>query len=405
MACFGTTQVSQMNEAPSEGRNLVLCFDGTNYEFGREPTNVVRLIQVLDRDRSKRQRLYYDPGVGTLPEPGALLPVLKTVTQWFGLAFGLGLSRKIIQAYTYLIDFWEPNDRVFLFGFSRGAYTARVLAGLLHQLGLLPRGNYNLIPYAMKYFRRITDARHYKSRVVDAGKWKQLCDEFRRTFAREVTPGDEERRFQVHFLGVWDTVSSVGWVWDPKHFPFTAYNPSVKHIRHAVAIDERRAFFRQNLCRPAPGQDVLELWFPGVHSDIGGGGPPKRGRLWWNSFQWMQVQAAGAGLHFDAKKLKALVAEKPSQVWVEPMSSSFEPAIWYLGEIWPKLTYSSKLKIRYPRCNFGRVREIHSGALIDQAALLRIRAPDLAYCPKNMPKTFISSAKALTEAPPYLPVP
>jgi len=394
-----------MNEVLPEGRNLVLCFDGTNYEFGREPTNVVRLIQVLDRDRLKGQRLYYDPGVGTLPEPGALLPVLKTLTQWFGLAFGLGLSRKIIQAYTYLIDFWEPNDRVFLFGFSRGAYTARVLAGLLHQLGLLPRGNYNLIPYAMKYFRRITEARHYKSRVADAGKWKQLCDEFRRTFAREVTPGDEERRFQVHFLGVWDTVSSVGWVWDPKHFPFTAYNPSVKHIRHAVAIDERRAFFRQNLCRPAPGQDVLELWFPGVHSDIGGGGPPERGRLWWNSFQWMQVQAAGAGLYFDAKKLKALVAEKPSQVWVEPISSSFEPAIWYVGEIWPKLTYSSKSKIRYPRCNFGRVREIHPGALIDQAALLRIRAPDIAYCPKNLPKTFISSAKTLTEAPPYLPVP
>ena len=252
-----------MNEAPSEGRNLVVCFDGTNYEFDREPTNVVRLIQVLGRNHSKRQLLYYDPGVGTLPEPGILIPMLKTLTRWFGLAFGLGLSHKVAQAYTYLIDFWEPNDRVFLFGFSRGAYTARVLAGLLHQLGLLPRGNYNLIPYAMKYFRRITEGRHHQSRAVDTSKWKKLCDDFRHTFARAVKPGDNERRFQVHFLGVWDTVSSVGWVWDPKHFPFTAYNPSVKHIRHAVAIDERRAFFRQNLFRPAPGQDVLELWFPG----------------------------------------------------------------------------------------------------------------------------------------------
>ena len=252
-----------MNEAPSEGRNLVVCFDGTNYEFDREPTNVVRLIQVLGRNHSKRQLLYYDPGVGTLPEPGILIPMLKTLTRWFGLAFGLGLSHKVAQAYTYLIDFWEPNDRVFLFGFSRGAYTARVLAGLLHQLGLLPRGNYNLIPYAMKYFRRITEGRHHQSRAVDTSKWKKLCDDFRHTFARAVKPGDNERRFQVHFLGVWDTVSSVGWVWDPKHFPFTAYNPSVKHIRHAVAIDERRAFFRQNLFRPAPGQDVLELWFGG----------------------------------------------------------------------------------------------------------------------------------------------
>jgi len=142
-----------------------------------------------------------------------------------------------------------------------------------------------------------------------------------------------------------------------------------------------------------------------VHSDIGGGGPPERGRLWWNSFQWMQVQAASTGLYFDAEKLNALVAEKPSQAWAEPINSSFEPATWYLGEIWPKLTYCPKLKNRYPRCNFGRNREIHSGALIDQAALLRIRAPDLAYGPRNVPKTFISSVKALTEVPPYLPVP
>jgi len=394
-----------MNEAPSEGRNLVVCFDGTNYEFGREPTNVVRLIQVLDRDRSKRQRLYYDPGVGTLPEPGALIPMLKTLTRWFGLAFGLGLSRKVAEAYTYLIDFWEPNDRVFLFGFSRGAYTARVLAGLLHQLGLLPRGNYNLIPYAMKYFRRIAEARHRQFSAVDTSKWKQLCDDFRHTFAREVNPGDNDRRFQVHFLGVWDTVSSVGWIWDPKHFPFTAYNPSVKHIRHAVAIDECRAFFRQNLFRPAPGQDVLELWFPGVHSDVGGGVQPEGGRLWWNSFKWMQEQAASAGLYFDAAKLNALVAEKPSQAWAEPMNSSFKPASWYLGEIWPKLTYCPKLKIRYPRCNFGRHREIHSGAVIDQSALARIRAPNLAYIPRKLPKAFISSVKALAELPQHLSVP
>ena len=119
----------------------------------------------------------------------------------------------------------------------------------------------------------------------------------------------------------------------------------------------------------------------------------------------MQVQAASTGLYFDAEKLNALVAEKPSQAWAEPINSSFEPATWYLGEIWPKLTYCPKLKNRYPRCNFGRNREIHSGALIDQAALLRIRAPDLAYGPRNVPKTFISSVKALTEVPPYLPVP
>jgi hypothetical protein len=119
----------------------------------------------------------------------------------------------------------------------------------------------------------------------------------------------------------------------------------------------------------------------------------------------MQEQATSAGLYLDAEKLNALVAEKPSQAWAEPINSSFKPASWYLGEIWPKLTYCPKLKIRYPRCNLGRYREIHPGALIDQAALARIRATDLVYIPKNLPKTFISSIKSLAELPPYLSVP
>jgi uncharacterized protein (DUF2235 family) len=209
-----------MNEAPSDGRNLVVCFDGTNYEFGREPTNVVRLIQVLDRDRSKRQRLYYDPGVGTLPEPGALIPMLKTLTRWFGLAFGLGLSRKVAEAYTYLIDFLEPNDRVFLFGFSRGAYRARVLAGLLHQLGLLPRGNYNLIPYAMKYFRHITEARHRQFNAVDTSKWKQLCDDFRHTFGSRGQPRRQRPAVSSAFLGRLGH-GVIGWVdMGSQAFPF-----------------------------------------------------------------------------------------------------------------------------------------------------------------------------------------
>jgi len=83
-----------MNAESERHRNLVTCFDGTNNEFGREPTNVVRLIEVLDRGPDAKQRLYYDPGVGTPPEPGVVTPLLKTITELFGLAFGLGLSRK-----------------------------------------------------------------------------------------------------------------------------------------------------------------------------------------------------------------------------------------------------------------------------------------------------------------------
>src|SRR4051794_41168991 len=109
-------------------RNLVICCDGTNNQFGPENSNVVRLIQVLDRAPAA-QRLYYDPGVGTLPEPGALSWLRKKLSAWYGLAFGAGLAWKVEQSYSFLMDVWEPDDRVFLLGFSRGAYTVRVLAG------------------------------------------------------------------------------------------------------------------------------------------------------------------------------------------------------------------------------------------------------------------------------------
>ena len=132
-------------------RNLILCCDGTNNEFGPENTNVVRLVQSLNRDPIK-QWLYYDPGVGTLPEPGAFSKVQKWVSKVFGLAFGAGLSWKVGEAYTYLMETWEPGDSVFLFGFSRGAYTVRVLAGMLYALGLLPRHNPNLVPYVIRLF-------------------------------------------------------------------------------------------------------------------------------------------------------------------------------------------------------------------------------------------------------------
>src|SRR5713101_9059962 len=98
---------------PTIGRNLVICCDGTNNQFGRENTNVVRLCQVLQHDLAG-QRVYYDPGVGTLPEPGWLTALGKRLSELFGLAFGVGLLDKVAEAYSYLMDFWEPGDRVFL---------------------------------------------------------------------------------------------------------------------------------------------------------------------------------------------------------------------------------------------------------------------------------------------------
>src|SRR5262249_28955413 len=133
----------------------------------------------------------------------------------------------------------------------------------------------------------------------------------RQTFARPV-PGVDKRHFKVHFLGVWDTVSSVGWIWDPVTFPFTARNPSIDTICHAVSLDERRWFFRQNLVRRADRkrekpQTIKEVWFPGVHCDVGGGYPTDDSRLWHEPFKWMLSEAAAAGLYVDSQRLNDIL--------------------------------------------------------------------------------------------------
>ena len=373
-------------------RNIVMCFDGTGYEFGPHNTNVVRLIQVLDRDPTA-QRLYYDPGVGTLPEPYRLTRFGKAWSVWGGKTFGTGLLPKVGQAYGYLMNYWEPGDKVFLFGFSRGAYTARVLAGMLHALGLLPRGNQHLVPYALRLFEAI---RGGNGRATNY--WK-LCDQFRWTFARRGAPDDDARRFPVHFMGLWDTVSSVGWVWDPVRFPYTARNPSVGIVRHAVSIDERRWFFRQNLFERDEGQDFQEQWFAGSHADVGGGYPERDGRLWRLAFQWVLAAACEAGMHFNEPRLRTLLEDTAGgpKPWLEPLHESLT-GWWWLAEFFPKLQQMRKSSWRVPRIGLGRSRHIGPGAVMHWSTLLRLRdKPD--YNPPNLSPAFVQAVRGLAEVP------
>ena len=380
-------------------KNLVICFDGTNNQFGTENTNVIRLIQVLDRDPT-RQRLYYDPGVGTLPEPNAFTRLQKWVSKVYGLAFGGGLLRKVGEAYAFLMETWEPTDRVFLFGFSRGAYSARVLAGLLHNLGLLPRGNSSLIPYVLRLNGKVSET---DSDGEAAGYWK-LCRDFRRTFAVDVGDGDEDdqRRFPVHFLGVWDTVSSVGWILDPKKYPYTSRNKGIAVARHAVSIDERRWFFRQNLLQRADGQDLQERWFPGVHSDVGGGYPEADGGLWRVSFQWMLDEARAAGLLVDDRRIAEVLGRPPVSAapWDDQQHESLKGA-WWLAEFFPKVVWHPDTRSKSPDIGRGRHRFIRDGDAIHKATLLRIR--ETTYAPPNLSESFRQRVRALNLVPDSLP--
>ncbi|WP_255795954.1 phospholipase effector Tle1 domain-containing protein, partial [Mycobacteroides abscessus] len=134
-------------------KNIVICFDGTGNQIRASGnTNVVRGYDMMVHDLTDRQISYYDPGVGTDPVVGTYTPGGQFIARLLGVTFGIGLRAKLAQAYTYLIERWEPGDRIFIFGFSRGAFCARGLAGLLNSVGMLRAGSQNLVPYAVSLY-------------------------------------------------------------------------------------------------------------------------------------------------------------------------------------------------------------------------------------------------------------
>ena len=134
-------------------KNIVICCDGTGNEFGDSNSNVVKLYSALLID-GRRQIGYYHPGVGTMGAPTAHNKFTKAWSVIMGLAFGAGLLANVGDAYRYLMNVYEDGDNIFLFGFSRGAYTVRVLGGILHMFGLLHPGNDGLIPYIIRLYAR-----------------------------------------------------------------------------------------------------------------------------------------------------------------------------------------------------------------------------------------------------------
>jgi uncharacterized protein (DUF2235 family) len=377
-------------------QNIVICFDGTSNEFGTHNTNVVRLVQALDRNS---QQVYYDPGVGTLPEPSRVTRLGKAISQSVDLAVGTGIIPKVEAAYAFLMDSWQPESNVFMFGFSRGAYTARVLAGLLHGFGLLAKGNNHLIPYVLRLYRSI---RGGAQQPIDSTYWR-LSNSFRATFGRRVSA--ETSHFAIHFLGPWDTVSSVGWVWEPATFLFTATNPSVLNARHAVSIDEHRAFFRTNLLNSTSlreKQDWKEMWFPGVHADIGGGYPENEGGLWLVAFDWMVQEATSFGLTLDNSQLQRVRNHgfaAPHNPWAEPAHESLK-GIWKLAEYFPKRRWNATAGHRY-RANLHNPRFVPEGALIHEAALNRVRQGH--YTPLALSSSFLKKISTLPTVPEALP--
>ncbi|WP_433498970.1 DUF2235 domain-containing protein [Sphaerimonospora sp. CA-214678] len=247
--------------------HLVVCCDGTwNSPEIQSVTNVCRLYNALAETSGDgvRQSAYYQPGVGTMRN------------RLLGGAVGLGLSDNVMDAYLWLTTRYEPGDDISLFGFSRGAYTVRSLAGMISACGLIDPGQKD----EETLWLQVKDLYDHGYR---RGEQESRSREWRDGLTFRWDP-DDSAAIPVHFIGVWETVGALGipdylgWLnlLDPLHrhdFHDLRLNPHIKHGRHAVAMDERRRPYTPTLWSEPYGaeQVVRQVWFPGGHQDVGGG--------------------------------------------------------------------------------------------------------------------------------------
>lgn len=299
-------------------KRLIICFDGTwNRLDAPHATNVVITAESVLPIASDgtAQVIFYDEGIGTR----------KGETLKGGL-FGAGMVENLGDAYRFLIFNHTPGDQIFVFGFSRGAYTARSFAGMLSVCGLLRRSDASKVTEVIE---------RYQSRRGDSAAYAADMRKFRSKYSPHLCVSDDDEtwrcknvagyqagqssRLQVDYLGVWDTVGSLGvparykllaFVNKKHEFHDTRLSTFIKSARHAVAIDERRRDFQPTLwdniaelnehagtAADADYAPYQQRWFPGVHGAVGGGG--ERRGLSDQTLDWVLDGARKVGLEFD----------------------------------------------------------------------------------------------------------
>ncbi len=272
-------------------KRIVICSDGTwNRPDSKHVTNVVKIARALKaRDTAgTEQVVFYDWGVGT----GELGDKVK------GGAFGKGLDKNIQDAYRFLVHNHAPGDEIFLFGFSRGAYTVRSLAGSINNCSLLKREHADKSPEAYKMYRS-----ENPPNVPEAKS-------FRKRHSKEVA---------IKFLGVWDTVGALGIPiglfkgFNEKKYSFhdtTLSRSLIQNASHALAIDEKRKPFKPTIWKTQKNRENTEqAWFAGVHSDVGGG--YLETGLSDIALDWMLQKARGCGLAFNNTYLSRIMQKNP----------------------------------------------------------------------------------------------
>lgn len=276
-------------------RRLIVCCDGTWQDLNQSyPTNVVKMAQAIKLvdDHDIHQIVYYDEGLGTKQiESGK--SIIDTLTKLGGGGLGLGIDRKIQDAYCFLSMNYESGDEIYLFGFSRGAYTVRCLAGLIYNSGLPHRQFVRKIPAAYEIYREKQDPKNAPNGSEAIA--------FRKKYGPQVP---------IKALCCWDTVASLG-IPDIIHslnldarfneryrFFDDKVNPTIENAIHAVAIDEIRKVFDVTRMESSQPNQVTQVWFPGAHGCVGGGSKEESG-LSDGALLWMMEQVEKLGLALD----------------------------------------------------------------------------------------------------------
>ncbi len=333
-------------------KRLVICCDGTWQRlYGASLTNVALTARsVAARDpRGNPQIVYYSAGVGAS---------LDRLSLWQGMT-GDDLDDHLLQAWLFINLNYEPGDQLYLFGFSRGAYTVRSLAGLLRKIGVLRREHVDKAHAALELYRnRDIAADSYETahfRTAHCIAWPRLTAPF------TAPPVD----LRIRYLGVWDTVGQLG---IPRVLPIqvglnsayefhdTALSRSVEFARHAVAIDERRAAFTPTLWSnvqafntPGAPQRVAQMWFPGDHGGVGGGAARGLSNC---TLMWVLEGAEQAGL---------AMAREPGSV-ISGCLADIDPITCEIAQ--PKAFSLLGLAGARWRQGLERIEDVHEAALL-----------------------------------------
>ena len=330
-------------DAPADAppRQLVVCCDGTanTLTAGSHDTNVLRVYEHLKRHAAPQCLLHYDPGVGApvgAPPTDPADWLARGFARLSGLASGRGVYDNISEAYRFLMRHYRSaGDQIYLFGFSRGAFTVRCVSGLVNLFGIIRPEHEVLLPTLIRVYFSLPDAEtrrcgalqeatralHRSLALQPVVGRAALAQQIRADFT--AAPG---RDAWVHWVGVWDTVESVG-----LPGPLSRSNPStatlrgkrIRHVRQALAFDEHRWSFAPRLYTE-PGdiagaaQSLQQRWFPGAHIDLGGGEAPGEAALADAALAWIFDEAIAVGLQVPAIANRALPALRHDELWRMP---------------------------------------------------------------------------------------